>query len=60
MSQLETGHCCPISMTYAAVPALRLDPELAARFEPGLRASTYEPGLADAGDEGRPARRACR
>jgi putative acyl-CoA dehydrogenase len=47
MSQLEAGHGCPISMTYAAVPALRRDPELAARFEPGLRSTTYEFGLAE-------------
>ena len=26
VNQLENGHCCPISMTYAAVPALRHDP----------------------------------
>jgi putative acyl-CoA dehydrogenase len=49
MSQLEAGHCCPISMTYAAVPALRHDPELARRFEPGLRAQRYEFGLAEPG-----------
>jgi putative acyl-CoA dehydrogenase len=47
MSQLEQGHCCPITMSYAAVPALRHDPELAARFEPGLCSSTYTPGLAE-------------
>ena len=46
MNQLENGHCCPISMTYAAVPALRLDPQLADRFEPGLRAQHYVPGPA--------------
>ncbi len=39
MAQLESGHGCPISMTYAAVPALRRDPELAAAYEPGLRAT---------------------
>jgi len=27
MSGLEAGHGCPISMTYAAVPALRAEPE---------------------------------
>ena len=37
MGQLESGHGCPISMTYAAVPALRRDPELAAAYEPGLQ-----------------------
>ncbi|HVH21231.1 MAG TPA: DNA alkylation response protein, partial [Pseudonocardia sp.] len=46
MAQLESGHGCPISMTYAAVPALRRDPELAAAYEPGLRATVYQPGLA--------------
>jgi len=47
MSQLEQGHCCPITMTYAAVPVLRHDPELAARYEPGLRSRVYHPGLAE-------------
>jgi putative acyl-CoA dehydrogenase len=46
VSQLEPGHGCPISMTYAAVPALRHDPELAAAYEPGLRSTTYDFGLA--------------
>jgi putative acyl-CoA dehydrogenase len=46
MSQLEAGHGCPISMTYAAVPALRHDPVLAATYEPGLVSTSYEFGLA--------------
>ncbi|GAA2970603.1 acyl-CoA dehydrogenase family protein [Actinokineospora diospyrosa] len=44
-SQVEAGHGCPISMTYAAIPALRHEPEIAARYEPGLLSSTYDPGL---------------
>jgi putative acyl-CoA dehydrogenase len=44
-SQAEAGHGCPISMTYAAVPALRSAPDLAARYEPGLRSPVYDPGL---------------
>ncbi len=44
-TQAEGGHGCPVSMTYAAVPALRHQPELAARFEPLLAARAYEPGL---------------
>jgi putative acyl-CoA dehydrogenase len=47
MGQLEPGHCCPVSMTYAAVPALRHDPALAAAYEPGLRSTTYEFGLTE-------------
>ncbi|MEU6116777.1 acyl-CoA dehydrogenase family protein [Streptomyces sp. NPDC047117] len=44
-SQAEPGHGCPISMTYAAVPALRATPELAAEYEPLLAARTYDFGL---------------
>ncbi|RNL85049.1 acyl-CoA dehydrogenase family protein [Halostreptopolyspora alba] len=44
-SQVEGGHACPVSMTYAAVPALRHSPDLAARFEPLLAARNYDFGL---------------
>jgi len=44
-SQAEAGHGCPVSMTYAVVPALRSAPGLAARFEPLLAARAYDPGL---------------
>ena len=43
--QVEAGHGCPISMTYAAVPALRVDPALAEQFVPGLASTTYDFGL---------------
>ncbi|MGC9671007.1 isovaleryl-CoA dehydrogenase [Planosporangium sp. 12N6] len=41
----DAGHGCPISMTYAAVPALRHSPELAAAYEPLLTAGEYDFGL---------------
>jgi putative acyl-CoA dehydrogenase len=41
-SQLEAGHGCPISMTYAVVPALRAEPELAAQWEPLFLSPTYD------------------
>ena len=44
-SQMEGGHCCPISMTHAAVSVLRGHPHLAATWEPLLTSLTYEPGL---------------
>ena len=44
-SQVESGHGCPISMTYAAVPVLRRRPDLAALFEPVLTSNVYDPGL---------------
>jgi putative acyl-CoA dehydrogenase len=48
-SQVDAGHGCPISMTYAAIPALRHSPDVAARFEPGLLSSVYDPGLREPG-----------
>jgi putative acyl-CoA dehydrogenase len=44
---VDAGHGCPISMTYAAVPALRANPGLSARFEPLLTNREYDPGLRD-------------
>ena len=42
-SQVEAGHFCPISMTYAALPALRQQPNLAAVWEPKVVARAYDP-----------------
>ncbi len=44
-TQAEAGHGCPISMTYASIPALRHAPELTARYEPLLASAVYDPGL---------------
>lgn len=44
---VDAGHGCPISMTYAAVPALRANPDLAATFEPLLTNREYDFGLRD-------------
>lgn len=46
-SQNEAGHGCPISMTYAIVPALRHNEELSRQYEPALTMPVYEPGLRD-------------
>jgi putative acyl-CoA dehydrogenase len=43
--QAEAGHLCPISMTYAIVPALRHAPALASQYEPLLAATSYDFGL---------------
>jgi putative acyl-CoA dehydrogenase len=43
--QVEPGHTSPIAMTYAAVPALRHNPDLAAVYEPLLAAPVYDYGL---------------
>ncbi|MET0425459.1 MAG: acyl-CoA dehydrogenase family protein [Actinoplanes sp.] len=44
-SQVEAGHICPVSMTYAVVPALRHQSDLAALYEPLLTSREYDPGL---------------
>src|SRR5205085_70686 len=44
-SQVEGGHGCPISMTYAVVPALRKNQELAQQWEPLVTSLDYEPEL---------------
>lgn len=41
----DPGHVCPVSMTYAVIPALRTAPELAGRYEPLLTATGYDPVL---------------
>ncbi len=45
-SQVEAGHVCPISMTAAAIPAIRHQPELAEEWEPHITARIYDPVLA--------------
>jgi len=43
LSQVEAGVCCPLTMTYAVVPALRSQPEIAAEWEPKVVARSYDP-----------------
>ncbi|MEW2512281.1 acyl-CoA dehydrogenase family protein [Streptomyces sp. NPDC046870] len=50
-TQVEAGTCCPLSMTHAAVPALRADAELAAEWEPRLVSTIYERELRPAGQK---------
>ncbi|GGP97691.1 acyl-CoA dehydrogenase [Streptomyces pseudogriseolus] len=50
-TQVDAGTCCPLSMTHAAVPALRADPELAAEWEPRLTSVIYDRALRPAGQK---------
>ncbi len=50
-TQAEAAHLCPISMTYAAAPALRATPTLADRWLPGLASRTYDAGLRPPADK---------
>ncbi|MEU0690676.1 acyl-CoA dehydrogenase family protein [Streptomyces uncialis] len=44
-AQVEPGHACPMSMTHAVVPSLRLAPELAEQWLPRVYARSYDPVL---------------
>ena len=50
--QAEAGFCCPITMTFAVVPALRATDELAREWEPLVTATHYDPRLVPAAEKG--------
>jgi putative acyl-CoA dehydrogenase len=50
--QAEAGYACPITMTFAVIPALRAQPELAAEWEPLVTATTYDPRSIPAAEKG--------
>lgn len=50
-TQVDPGHGCPLSMTYAAVPALRAEPEVAAEWVPRLTSQAYDFGLRPPADK---------
>jgi putative acyl-CoA dehydrogenase len=50
-SQAEAGHGCPVSMTYAVLPALRVQPDVAAEWEPRFTSTTYDPRPLPAGQK---------
>ncbi|MGZ5252413.1 MAG: isovaleryl-CoA dehydrogenase [Caldimonas sp.] len=47
-TQVDAGHGCPITMTFAAVPSLRTTPALARLWEPKITARVYDPRNAPA------------
>ncbi|HEY3530381.1 MAG TPA: acyl-CoA dehydrogenase family protein [Nocardioides sp.] len=51
-SHTDPAHGCPISMTYAAVPALRVDERLAKEWTPALAATAYDPGIRPVAEKG--------
>jgi putative acyl-CoA dehydrogenase len=45
LSQVEAGVGCPLSMTHAAVAALKAQPDLLAEWQPRLTSLAYDPAL---------------
>ncbi len=41
--QVEAGHGCPITMTFACIPSIRTTPAIAALWEPRITAREYDP-----------------
>jgi putative acyl-CoA dehydrogenase len=50
-SQAEAGTGCPLTMTHAAVPSLRVDATLAAEWEPRVLATEYDPRACPAAEK---------
>jgi putative acyl-CoA dehydrogenase len=42
-TQVEAGHGCPITMTFASVPCVRMQPDLAEQWLPKITARVYDP-----------------
>ncbi len=51
LAEVEAGVGCPLSMTFAAAPALRTEPELAATWLPKLTSLVYDPELRPVGSK---------
>jgi putative acyl-CoA dehydrogenase len=43
LNQVESGVCCPLAMTFAALPALREAPQLAKTWAPKILSADYDP-----------------
>ena len=51
LAEVEAGVGCPLSMTFAAVPALRAEPALLDEWAPLLTSMVYDPGLRPAANK---------
>ncbi len=51
LSQIEAGVCCPITMTFACVPALQNQPEIWSEWKTHLLDNRYDPILAPLADK---------
>src|SRR6187200_1475433 len=50
-AQMEAGHCCPITMTHAAVASLRHAPGIARDLVPKIVCRSYDSGIAPIGEK---------
>ena len=45
-AQMEAGHCCPVTMTHAAVAALQNEPDILDNWLPKILSRSYDPAFA--------------
>lgn len=50
-AQADSGTTCPMTMTYAAIPALHAEPDVAAEWTPRILAGRYDPAVRPAADK---------
>ncbi|HEY1885953.1 MAG TPA: DNA alkylation response protein, partial [Roseiarcus sp.] len=50
-TEVEAGHGCPITMTFAATPCLKLQGDLAEQWLPKIQARVYDPRNVPAGEK---------
>ena len=50
-AQMEPGHCCPITMTHAAIPTLLVQPEIASIWLPRILPRRYDPAFKPASEK---------
>jgi putative acyl-CoA dehydrogenase len=50
-TQADAGTTCPMTMTHAAVPALRAEPAVADEWVPRITAARYDPAVRPAGEK---------
>ena len=50
-AQADSGTTCPMTMTYAAIPALQAEPDVAAEWTPRILAGRYDPSVRAAADK---------
>jgi putative acyl-CoA dehydrogenase len=50
-SECEAGHVCPVSMTYASVPVLRRNPEVAREWDSRILSTCYDSSFKPIGEK---------
>lgn len=51
LTQVEAGVLCPLTMAFAAVPALQASPELADQWAPRITSASYDPRFVPAAEK---------